>query len=186
MAVLSPQVQMYLTETATSVVVGKVWRAIEFISHRLYFALGNASTAWSNDAIPPVPSPNLTSVPEILGFKEVEIRSLAKPDSNGSILFKGQPYSLVATIDGYTQGAYWVYVKATIEPSDLPLTTFRSVGLYLDLNRAVGVPDSQRYLLPNEVQNAGLLFRVANFSATPRTGDKRNVCEWIFEFGVTV
>jgi hypothetical protein len=179
----TPSVKMYLTETATSTVRGKVWQAIEFISHRFYFALSNASTAWSNDALPPIPSPNLTDMPEILGYKEVDIRSLAKPDNNGTILFKGQKYSLVATVDGYTQGAYWVYLKASVEPADLPLTTFRSVGLYIDLNRANGVPDSQKNLLPNEVQNAGLLFRAANFSATPRAGDKRNLCEWIIELG---
>lgn len=176
---------MYLTETAVSTTVGKVWQAIEFINHRFYFALSNASGVWDNDAIPPIPSPNLVDVPEILGYKEVDIRSLAKPDAGGSISFKGQNYSLVDIVDGYTEGAFWVYLKATVEPADLPLTTFRSTGLYVDLNRESGVPDAQKNLLPNEVQDAGLLFRVANFSATPRAGDKRNIFEWVLEFGLS-
>lgn len=184
MPVQNIPIKLYLTETAISTVDGKVWDAIEFLAHRFYFALGNASGAWGNDAIPPIPSKNLHDLPEILGYTEVDVRSLAKPDDNGTIMFKGQPYSLVATQDGYAQQAYWAFLRAVVEPDDLPLTAFRSTGLYIDLNRAPGVPDAQKHLLPDEVQNAGLLYRVANFSVTPRTGDHRNVFEWIIERGL--
>lgn len=184
MPTISTPIKMYLSETAVVTTYGIVWQAIQFIGHRIYFALGNKDSAWQNDALPPIPSPNLVTLPQVLGYKEVDIKSLVKPDVGGSISFKGQNFKLIDTADGFSEDAYWVYVKAVVDPDDLPLITFRSAGLFLDLTRVSGVPDSQKNLLPAEVQDTGILFRVANFSATPRAGDKKTVLEWIIEFGL--
>ena len=66
--------------------------------------------------------------------------------------------------------------------SDLPLTTYRIIGVTTGLTRANGVPLGKLVLLPAEVYDHGTLEVLDARKPVPRQPSQKEVLEIILEF----
>ncbi len=71
--------------------------------------------------------------------------------------------------DAYREKAWMVYIESEIVGDELPLGTFRQVGLHTDLVPKTGVDKDA--LLPSEVTNAGILQFFENRQQQNRTAE---------------
>lgn len=146
-------------------------QAIRFdAATNVYLAIGR-TTAWPNESEPPTPTGQETVIDEVIGYKPAAL-SLVKPDGGGAISWGGQTWTEVQPEDAVDENAQYVWVHATIEYDELPLTTFRQVGLYTGLTKAGGAGSGA--LLPGEVTDPGVLEAIDNREPEPRYIDKRN------------
>jgi len=81
-----------------------------------------------------------------------------------------------------SEGSRWVYVGTTIVYDELPLIEFRQVGLVSGLIRVTGIPPAQNVLLPNEVEDYGILEVIQNRRKVTRSIDQRERLSLILEF----
>jgi len=166
--------------------LGHVNRAIDFFSKPdKYFAIGR-TTPWPDENNPPNPTGNETSVEEVIGYKAVTEQYFVKPDpnaneSNGGIYYRGQWYAKTTDPNEAKSGGYkWVYLSTIIAYDELPLQTYRQVGVYVGLQKAKGVDKSN--LLPSEVADPGTLEVIDNRKPQYRSIDQREKLSVIIEF----
>lgn len=78
------------------------------------------------------------------------------------------------------EGAKWVYLETDIVGEELPLGTYRQVGVHSDLqpNTSISKPN----LLPGEVQNVGTLLLIDNRQFQNRTAQGTVKERFIIEF----
>jgi len=83
---------------ATTTLRGHVARAMDFFertSSDVYFCLAQ-STAWPDEANPPAPDSNASTVHSIVGFKKVQTAYMVIPDSvNGTISYRDNTWRVV-------------------------------------------------------------------------------------------
>lgn len=158
-------------------------RAIDFFSkEELYFALGK-STAWpGGDSNVPVPDTNMVELEEVIGYKKIEKKHLVVPDPAGTIEYRDGNYKIVPLSEALTKGAKWVYIETTIRYDELPLGTYRQVGLYEGLEKNAGVAVGKTNLLPSEVKSAGVLEVVDNRKTSNRDIDQKEKLTLVIEF----
>ncbi|MOA58663.1 hypothetical protein D3C78_1830930 [compost metagenome] len=73
-------------------------------------------------------------------------------------------------------------MSTTLIGSEVPLQSFRQVGLYSNLTRESSVPSGQLVLLPAEVEDTGLLEIVDNRRVTHRQDDQSEKLSLVIEF----
>jgi hypothetical protein len=167
---------------AISTVYGHVSRALEFF-HRddLYFAVGR-TTVWADESVPPAPDVNLQEIEEVIAFKKVMEKKIVVPDAEGSIFYMGDYYREVTEPNAETEKARWIYVSTTLIGNEVPLSSFRQVGLYSNLVKEGSVPSNQLVLLPADVDDTGLLEIVDNRRVTHRQDDQSEKLSLVIEF----
>jgi len=167
---------------AISTVYGHVSRALDFYAKDdLYFCIGR-TTAWDEENIPPAPDVNIQDVEEAIAFKKVLEKKIVVPDPAGSIFYMGDMYREVSAEDAEDEKARWVYVSTTLTGDEVPLVSFRQVGLYSGLVVDSSVPAGKLSLLPEEVEDTGLLEVVDNRRVTHRQDDQSEKLSLIIEF----
>ncbi|XWX29931.1 virion structural protein [Staphylococcus phage PG-2021_40] len=150
-----------------------------------YVAIGK-STAWSNESTPPQPNANSTKLDEVIGYKKATKVSLCRPEVSGestqydTISYGNKTWVLVPKEKAVEEGAKWVYVEGEIVGEELPLGTYRQVGVHVDLqpNTSISKPN----LLPSEVQNVGTLLLLDNRQFQNRTPQGTVKERFIIEF----
>jgi len=166
---------------AISTVYGHVSRALEFYKQpELFFAIGR-TTEWSDESIPPAPDVNTAEVEEVFAFKKVLEKKIVVPDPNGSIFYINSYYREVSAADAEAEKARWVFVSTTLAGNEVPLQSFRQVGLYSNLKATTG-NESKIILMPNEVDDTGLLEVVDNRRVTHRQVDQTEKLSLVIEF----
>lgn len=154
----------------------RVYAALQLKNKKdsMYLVIGKTS-AWTNESTPPETDPNTSSLQEVVGYKKVGKVSLCREyaESDGSkypiINYGSQKFVLISDSDAYTEKAYMVYIETELSGTELPVGTFRQVGLHTDLVPKSGV--TKEALLPNEVTNAGILQFFENRQQQNRTAD---------------
>lgn len=159
---------------------GHVARALSFYNSSNIFVGVGRTTAWSNESSPPNPTGAETAVEEVFGYKALYQKKIVKPSEDGEIELLGQHWTEVLEANAYTQGAHWVYMSFILSGNELPLTTYRQVGIYTGLTKANGVTKDN--LLPAEVQDPGRLQVIDNRTAETRNANKRELIVLIVEF----
>lgn len=166
---------------AVLTITGHVSRAIDFYNKPdLYFALGHPDP-WASENSPILPTVS-TLLEDPIGYKKVYEKYLVYPAVNGTINYKSQSWRVVGYDEALRLGAKWVYLSAVIEYDELPLTTYRQIGIYSGLVKASSVPEGKTNLLPSEVANPGILEIIDNRKPTYRELDRREMISTIIEF----
>jgi len=167
---------------AVTTLISHVSRASDFYSKTsLYFAIAHPDP-WSDENNPPEPNVTDTDLISIIGYKKVDTKYFVVPDSNGTISMIDGTWSIVNQADIYSKGAKWLYLETTIMPADLPLGTYRQVGLYSSLILADGVSPSKYNLLPSEVTYSGILEALDNRQQSNRQSNSKEKIAMILEF----
>jgi len=162
---------------------GHCLKALAFYNNtNLYFGVGR-QTAWADENTPDVPSISITCIEDPLGFKKIDSKYLVVPDVNGTIMYDdGSTWSIVSPSDIYTKGAKWVYVSCSIKSTELPLNSYRQVGILLNLVVSDSAYANNSVLLPSQVSSQGTLYLVDNKVETVRKLNQKEILSFIIEF----
>ncbi|AGI11439.1 hypothetical protein QLX41_gp082 [Listeria phage LMTA-94] len=137
-----------------------------------FMAIGK-TTAWTDETNPPEPDPNATGLTEVIGYKKLKTMSLCRPQRTGetptlpTVSYGNKTWVLVPDAQAYTEGAKWLYCEAEFVGDELPVGTYRQVGVFTDLAPKSGV--TKPNLLPSEVANVGVLQFFENKQFQNRT-----------------
>lgn len=148
--------------------------ALKSKSASTYFAIGKTSP-WTNEKIPPASDPNATMLTETIGYKKVDNVSLCRPYVEGEVTtypivtYGTLKFVLIPDAEAYNQKAVQVYYEVKIVGDELPVGTYRQVGVFTDLVPKTGV--TKPNLLPSEVQSIGILQFIENKEFNNRTVD---------------
>ena len=172
-----------------------VSRAMDFFNKdSIYFAIAKP-TVWSSfdlgqdydsnhdyEGFPPVPK-NTDELIEIRGFKKVEFRAMVIQDDTGTLEYRNTKWKVVNIADAPDRGARWVYVSSYLNYDELPIDRpYRQVGVFTGLVPKPEVPIGQYVLLPEQVEDMGLLEVIDNRKPVYRDTDVREHIKLILEF----
>ena len=148
----------------------------------MYLVLGKTS-AWSNEQVPPEPLSNTTQLEEIVGYKRVSKAVLVRPtretDTNKEkITFNNNSWTIINQEDAIKEGAKWAYFESKVLGNELPLGTYRQVGISINVKSR----SQKSALLPSEVEDKGTLLFYDNKQFQNRTNDVSNLERLIVEF----
>ncbi|WCS68734.1 hypothetical protein Goe19_00930 [Bacillus phage vB_BsuM-Goe19] len=167
---------------AITTIGAHVSRALDFFGKQdIYFAIGRTSP-WEDDNNPPSPNSDMTSLDELIGFKKLDSIQLVVPDDSGTISYRESNWKPVAKEEAYTKKAKWVYIETTIKYDELPLGFYRQIGVYTGLVIKKDVDLGKTALLPDDVENAGVLEVVDNRKPSNRLEDQKEKLTMIIEF----
>lgn len=147
----------------------------------LFIGIGK-STQWNSSDTPPQPSDSATSLSEPIGYKQVDTKEFVIRDSNGTIEYLGEKWKIVSDQEAQTSKSRWIYIKASINYTELPTTTYRQIGIFSGLKRRSGVLASKSALLPSEVESVGSLEVIDNTTPNTRSANQKDHIHYILEF----
>lgn len=153
---------------------GKAHFLKQFLTeHNFFFAFGK-STSWDsswgvgvNDTNPPATDFNL-GIPEPFIYKQALAANLVVPancdaaESKSTFTFEGESWSFLdhsnLTIDQLSKlSPQHFFMSVDLDVEDFIASSFRAVGLYVDLQIKTGV-SSQVFYTPDQVENPGVLY----------------------------
>lgn len=159
-----------------------VRRALEFYnSDSVFFALAKRSE-WEDPNN--IPNPTTDSVLEdVWAYKRVEARYLVVPDEeNGTITYKKTKWRVVSADRALEEKCRWVYLTSYIYYDELPLEMYHQIGIYTGLKLKSGIPVGSVNVLPDQVQDPGLLEIIDFRPGIGRSIDMREQLGLIIEF----
>lgn len=158
-----------------------VLRALDFYnSPGLYFGIGGY-LPWEDEEQPPLPSSTTEAIDGLIGFKKVEIKYLVVPDSvNGTLIYRDSKWAIVEEVSALTLKSRWVYVSSYLLYDELPLTTYRQIGVFSRALPVEGVIKDN--LLPEEMFYNGVLEVLDYRTPQPRQLDQKEQLSIILEF----
>lgn len=148
--------------------------------HTFWLAVGRTTTPWSDEENPDDEILTTTDIIEIAGYKLADVVSLVKLDGGGPIAFNGQNYSLVNDVDAFTEGARFLYIKASLTHDQFPVVAFRQTAVYADLTPNGG-HEADDPILPGDVSDNGILIYYRNHVVRTRDTDIVDIIELVME-----
>jgi hypothetical protein len=152
-------------------IVGKVDRLLNLINNNIFYFVLGKSTQWEDDSEPPSPSEEIELVAEPIIIKQAKFVNPAVLSDCGDIDFRdcgftnldGQKLTLVdlenTSISNLKKlNPQYLYVSVEITPADLPVDSWRIVGLFNDVIFKSDVNPNKVFFLPEEVQEYGSLY----------------------------
>lgn len=179
-----------------------VSRAIEFFNKNdVYFGIGKSSK-WEEsdyDSTEKVPSDPETSPPitrettdlkEVIGYRKVDYMYLVVPHDGstvpeGTIIIdfgKSVQWRVVSPDEAVAEGARYIYVDTTIQPSEFEEGTFRQVGVFSGLKRKPSVPVGRTVLKPDEVTSRGTMEIIDNRTPSPINEYSKETLKFVIKF----
>lgn len=171
-----------------------VSRALDFYNkNSIYFAFGKTSKWGEDDVVnfdpnedydlnPPIPK-NTDKMKEVIGYKKIEFKSLVVQDDNGSLTYRDTKWRIVKPEEAVDEGSRWVFLSAGLAynelPADLP---YRQIGVYTGLKTKDEISEAIYSLLPNQVEDPGLLEVIDFRKPVYRDTDVRERIQLILEF----
>lgn len=110
----------------------------------------------------------------------IDVQAVSGIDG-GSIRYRLDQFRPVALGDIFDEGARLVHILAEILYDELPLQPFTQIGVMTGLVPITGL-ETREYLLPDEVQDVGVLEFLDHRQLTPRSIDQKEILELIVEF----
>ena len=137
------------------------------------------TTAWADENNPPAPDPSTTEISEVVGYKKVLDKYLVVEDpTNGTIDFGSTKYRPVNESDYFTEKPHFLYLKFEIIGDELPLVTYRQIGIVFDLVPDTGY-EAYTVLTSDQVSDTGYLLTLDNRTPVTRYSDTKDVFEYI-------
>lgn len=166
--------------------IGHVSRAISFYElPNVYFAIGRTSP-WEGeteaDFSAPLPSAEATKLDELIGMMKLSVKSLVVPDDEGSVVYRDQIWRKVSPEEALKLKSHWVYIEASALYNDLPAVAYRQIGVFSRVKLASGVSASKTILLPEDIEDVGILEILDQRKVVTRNEDSRDTFSMIVEF----
>jgi len=165
----------------------RIQRCEEFynkVNTALYLGVGRTQTEWDEPDNPPIPDAGITELEELGFIKKITADEVkfVKPDPNGEIEFRNTKWTEILPSEIYTEGGRYLLFTVRLEYDDVPLLTYRQVGILeepKDLNGDVCTND---IYLPDELSSQGFLHYVDNRTAITRDSSQYEEINIILEF----
>lgn len=140
---------------------------------------------------------------DLQGMKKCEECFHVRPDTTGEIRFMSYDstaglyvdtfYRTIAVDDIYDEDAHWIYLKFSLQYTELPITSFRQIGIFYNPELDTTVfPNAAGYgavrLQPSQIapvgtgRGPGILFYYSNIEARFRHEHQRDIIEVIIQF----
>ena len=147
---------------ATLTKTGRAAIAAAVANEKLYLAWGSGNTSWDEEGATLPSLVNATALTAEVGRRIVSSVGFVTPDDAGGIVIPvGQTaegdvqearYGLSATPTPY------LYVLTNFNFSDAANAVIREMGVFMGGSPVEGLPPGQRYFLPAEIADPGLLL----------------------------
>jgi hypothetical protein len=165
-----------------------VSRAVDFFYKSVYFGIGKSSP-WVDDNEPPAPNVDSTLL-EPVGYRKADKVYLVVPHDGSSVpdgtividYTGGSQWKVVNEIQAYEEGASYIYIETSIQPSDFPTGDYRQVAVFTGLVRADGVDAGKAQLLPSEVEDEGIIQIVDNREPSTRNSSTKEFLSYLIKF----
>lgn len=159
-----------------------VRRALDFYQREdIYFVIAK-STVWPDEENPPLPTPE-SELEGIISYNILEQKSLIVPDADyGDFDYGPTRWRIVADVDAFEEKSRWIYIMTHFSYDDHPLLSFRQIGLVTGLERKSEVDPGKSNLLPEEVEDPGIVEVIDYRIATYRHYLQRERIDFILEF----
>lgn len=186
---------------AVTTLKGHVSRALDFYNKPdIYFGIGK-TTPWTEaDRTPSTPSKDISGgyiiddykppVPEVTGeltevagYKKAETIFLVVPDPEGTLTYRNTKWKIVPKEEALDKGARWVFLSTFVAYTELPTEiSYRQIGAFTGLKAVKGTPPGKYHLLPEEVEDEGIIEILDNRTPIFREPDQREQLVLIIEF----
>lgn len=173
------------TRLPVTTYLGHTDRALSFIaSDSIYFALGKYSP-WDEKEdekgyIPPAVDLEAEEVEELICMKRVRQKLMVVPDEAGEIEYDGGSWKVITNEEAIRLKSRWVYITMTMKYAEIDPTQYRQVALYNHVIPKEGI--TKELLLPEEIEDTGLLIALNNRGVITRQPDTRDIYSMIIEF----
>jgi len=134
----------------------------EYLKSRpLYLAIGTGSQEWGE--IPPSPDYEAVALNNEIGRKKITRAYFVNEDENGEIdMPGGQRYSYSET------PTRQIYLHFMFDYGEGLSSSIREIGVFMDTEIKSGLPETQTYFVPEEIENPGTLILLEHLE-TPDT-----------------
>lgn len=152
------------------------------------------STPWEDpadidvsDRNPPTPTGYETDIEEPIAYKKIDLCYLCKKDKNGTLTYREQKFITTQDLQTAIDGLYdCVYVKGSFIYDEVPLKTYRQVGLY-SCGKVTYDENNVSYPLGTEghdniVTDPGILAVIDYRKPQPRDWDQTETFEIMIQF----
>ena len=120
-------------------------------SRNLYLAIGTGSEDWGE--IPPSPDYEATELTHEIGRKKIARVFSVNEDENGEIdMPNGRRYSYSET------PTRQFYLEFLFDYGEGLSSSIREIGIFIDTEIKEGLPETQTYFTPEEIENPGTLI----------------------------
>lgn len=162
---------------------GRARRAWLHKENSTYWVAIGRTTAWSNEASPPTPSPGSCDIEEPIVYVLPDLVSLCRIVSSGEdFTHLGTKYAYVSDSTEATaisEGARFLYIKASFDPtSGQPYGNFRQVAVYSNLD----TESVETWVAPASVIDRGTVEYLNNDTVTTMSLSRTETVELIIEF----
>lgn len=142
----------------------------------LYFGIGRTEPWEGEDIegfIPPEPDLDATTLDNLVGLKKAERVSLVIPSEDGDIEYSNIKFKTLNLEQALKLKSRWVLVETSIFFEELPPVSYRQIGLYSMVKPKPGF-ESKRVLLPEEIEDVGILEVLNNRKVVTRQSDTKD------------
>lgn len=175
---------------AITTIQGHVSRALDFFDKTdIYFGIGKTTPWLSEDGTPDEyhpPKPVSTDVlQEIAGYKKVDSKFLVIPDEDGTgeLTYRNSKWKIVQYDQALEKGARWVYLSSYIAYNEFSTDmSYRQIGVCSRLKVKDTTASGKSNLVPEEVEDPGILEVLDNRTPVFREADQRERLIVVIEF----
>lgn len=141
-----------------------------------YILIGR-TTPWQNELLPPMPTGEETQVTELIGGKLVQnqwyvkmLNSPTQEQKDAGVYYKGHYfYKTEDPADAITNGCDAVMLYVGLDRDELPLETFRQVGVQTQVQHSASTITASQF---NTITEKGILEVIENRKPQTRADDQ--------------
>jgi hypothetical protein len=153
---------------------GRASVATAIKNETLHLAWGRGNTSW--DASRPPENIDAESLTAEFGRRKASQVAYCVPDVNGLIYVPSGRFSISET------PTKWLYMRFSFDFLDSPTEVIREAAVFIGTTLKSGVPPSQEYLLPSEVDSPGGILTIEHFDRIDRSPTIRQQFELVVQF----
>ncbi|WP_099321085.1 hypothetical protein [Anaerococcus sp. Marseille-P3625] len=159
-------------------------RALSLLEQgNIFIGLGRTSP-WENENkdgfVPPEPNLDAENLDELVGMKKADRVSMVIPDESGEIEYAKIKFKTLTKEEALKLKSRWVLIESTIYFDELPPVTYRQIGIFSRVTPKNG-NENKRILLPEDIEDVGVLEVIANRKVTTRQSDTKDSYFMIIE-----
>ena len=142
--------------------IGKAAMAKAISERTLHYAWGTGEASWDEDTKTRPAWKSRTALVNEVGRRTVTRVGFVEPDAAGDILVPTVQKDGTVQVVAYKMvepgPSPYLYLQVNFGFEDAANLTIREVGIFMDTVTKEGLPPGQRYFLPGEIADPGLLL----------------------------
>lgn len=146
----------------------RVKKAKELLNsnYHLWLGLAGGDLIWPDNSTPPIPSPNILELPDLLGLIYVHNKKIIRPDPAGRLKTIYGSFSYVSNVNNninlVNQQAVYLYLEAALPLDTILLgSTYRIMALCENVNLVSpnnSLLGKYSYLAPEDISSYDLIW----------------------------